>query len=311
MTMHAPNTANQPQTLAALTALLLAGSVLCVSSNAFAGEELTSMRSAGMGNNIVAGAGANAAIFHNPSGLALANVYAIEMGYDTVIKDGQNSISVSAADSQTNGSVAGGFAYTYTFDRGTGPDRYDKWRDHDFRAALAVPLIPNTLSLGVGTHYMNYVRAELGVPGERNAIKHKGFTMDVGLSALLNETIFIGVVAQDLLKVDGATSGRDIRGGLGFLAGPVRVQGEYGVNLHEKHSTHHFGFGAEAMLQSVALRAGYRWIGPERFESSNDHELSFGAGYRSRSFGIDAVYRQEIQRAPSRWIGVSMLFFVR
>lgn len=290
---------------------LLTLATLAFTTPAHAGEELTSIRSAGMGDNMVAGAGANAALFHNPSGLSLANVYAIELGYDTVLKAGQHSIGVSAADSQTNGVLAGGFAYTYTFDRGTAPEREDKWRDHDFRAALAVPLIPEVLALGVTGHYMNYVRPGFDAEGEPGRIKSSGFTLDAGLSAMLGESVFLGFVAQDLLSVRGATAGRDLRAGLGFLAGPMRLQAEYGANLYQKHATHHVGFGTEVMLQMIALRAGYRWISPDRFESSNDHELSFGLGYRGRTFGLDAAYRQEIQRSPTRWFGVSMLFFIR
>lgn len=294
------------------TAAAVGLSVFFAASNAYAGEELTSIRSAGMGDNMVAGAGANAALFHNPAGLSLANVYAIELGYDTVLKDGQNAIGLSAADSQTNGMLAGGFAYTFTFDRGEAPDRVDKWSDHDMRAAIALPIIPQALSVGVTGHYMNYNRGIVDTPGgERRKLKSKGLTLDVGISSLLGEKVFLGFVAQNLIHVNGATEGRDLRAGAGFIAGPVRLQGEYGVNLHQKVSTHHAGAGTELMIQGFALRAGYRWTGQSDLNPQRSHALSVGMGYRTRGFGIDAVYRQEIQRAPDRWFGVSMLFFIR
>ena len=282
---------------------ILALSCLTAAPQAAAEEGLRSLRSAGMGDNVVAGAGANAALFHNPAALAAVPTYALELGYDTQLKTGDHQLGVSIADSQTNPALAGGMAYTFSFNRGE--TKAETAMDHNIRLGAALPIIQDTLILGVTGQYLHYTR-----PTEDGSrIKHNGFTLDIGLMAKLGEKFFVGVSAQDLISVSGATDARILRAGVAGMFGIVRILGEYGAHLDGPRTRHHGGVGAELMIHSIALRTGFRHVSAGGIHR-RENLLSLGAGYRSQSFGLDFAYRQHVQRAPDRFLGVSIVLFM-
>lgn len=288
---------------------IVALSCLTTAPSAFAEEGLKSLRSAGMGDNVVAGAGANAGLFHNPAGIAAVTAYALELGYDTQLKTGDHQLGVSIADSQTNPGFAGGVAYTFGFNRGDEKNKASTSMDHNVRLSAALPLIQDTLYFGVTGQYLHYTRAGVaGVPDSRK-LKHNGFTLDLGVMAKLGEKFFIGVSAQDLIYVDGATDARIIRAGAAGMFGIVRVLAEYGGHLKGAQTRHHGGAGVELMLQSFAMRTGFRHVSANDFER-HENLLSFGLGYRGQTFGLDLAYRQHVQRAPDRFFGVSVVLFM-
>lgn len=286
--------------------------LVCLGANAaYADEGLGSLRAAGMGDNMVAGAAGTAALFHNPAGLAAIPLYTMEAGYDLSLASKTHHLGISAADSQTNPGIAGGFAYTFSFSNGEDKGKYDDIRDHNIRIASALPVIPEVLILGLTGQYLNYNHGrETSLPDAAKQ-RYNGFTLDVGVMARLGNKFFVGFVAQDLLLVEGARDFRTMRVGAGAVFGILRLQGEYGVKLDGPRSTHHGGGGLELMLQSVAMRGGFRHITEGAPGTSAENLISFGAGYRGRSFGFDFAYRQQIQRAPDRFVGVSLLFFMQ
>lgn len=290
-----------------MSTLLLA--CLFCASTASAEEGLRSLRSAGMGDNVVAGAGGNAALFHNPAGIAAVRMYALELGYDTQLKSGDNHFGVSIADSQTNPSFAGGLAYTFSYNTGDEKGKHDDTIDHNIRLAAAVPLIPETLIIGVTGQYLNYSRGRLNHLPDGPKVRHNGFTLDLGLMAKFGEKFFFGVSVQDLVYVEGATNERILRAGLAGMFGVMRILGEYGAHLDGPRTRHHGGAGLELMIKSLALRGGFRHISAGGIHR-HENLLSVGAGYRGQSFGVDFAYRQHVQRAPDRFMGVSIVLFM-
>lgn len=287
----------------------MAALLLCLTANATADEGLRSLRSAGMGDNVVAGAGGNASLFHNPAGIAAINAYALEAGYDTQLKSGDHRLGVSIADSQTNPNFAGGVAYTFSFNKGDEKGKHDDKMDHNIRLAAAVPLIQERLVIGVTGQYFHYNRGHVDQDPEGAKIKYNGFSLDIGMMAKLGENVFFGVTGQDLIYVEGATNERIIRAGLGGVFGIFRAFGEYGAHIDGPRTRHHGGAGFELMLKSVALRGGFRHVSAGGIHR-HENLLSFGAGYRGRSFGVDFAYRQHVQRAPHRFLGASIVLFM-
>lgn len=268
-----------------------------------------SLRSAGMGDNVVGGAGANASLYHNPAAIAAVRVYALELGYDTQLKSNQHQLGLSIADSQTNPGIAGGFAYNLSFkknkDRGEGKGL--AYMQHNVRAAAALPVAQDVLVVGITAQYI--FRNQLHATEDDRRVKNHGFTLDIGLMAKLGEKFYIGVTSQNLLQKKYLTDPRNIRAGFAGIFGIFRLLGEYGVDLEGPQTRHHAGAGVEVMIQSFAMRGGFRHVTSNNFERS-ENLLSVGAGYRGKSFGLDVAYRQHVQRSPDRFLGASLVLFL-
>lgn len=312
---HTPMRMHRSASFRARTATLyswLVGLVLCtLTVTASAEEGLASLRSAGMGDNMVAGAAGTAALFHNPAGLSAIHLYSMEVGYNHSMSSKTHHLGIAAADSATNPGVAGGFAYTFSFSNGEDRGKYDDARDHNIRIATALPVIQERLILGVTGQYLNYNRGRESALPDAAKQRYNGFTLDVGLMARLGDRFFLGVVAQDLLLVHGARDYRTLRAGAGAVFGVIRLQGEYGVKLDGPRSQHHGGAGLELMLKGIAARGGFRHVTAGGPGTRHENLLSFGAGYRGQRFGVDFAYRQQLQRAPDRFVGVSLSFFMQ
>lgn len=305
-----PSRSLQPRTTARLALAWLVALLLTASAaTATAGEGLRSLRSAGVGDNVVAAAAGNAALFHNPAGLGSVSMYSLELGWDTQLKSGSHQASVSIADSQTNAAIAGGLAYTFSFNKGGEKGDHVGHNEHHLRLSAAVPVIPETLIFGITGQYLHFNQGREGGSREGAKIKHSGFSLDLGVMAKLGQKVFIGVSAQDLLRVEGATGPRTIRAGLSGMFGAFRILGEYGAHLDGPRTRHHGGAGIEVMIHSVALRTGFRHVSAGGIHR-HENLMSFGAGYRGQRFGLDFAYRQHIQRAPDRFIGVSAILFM-
>lgn len=261
------------------------------------------MRSAGMGDNNVATATSNGAIFHNPAGLAGASLYSLEAGYDASFRTRTHRLVLSVADSKTNEAIAGGFAYTFSFAQDGSEPYEERKRDHDLRIAGALPIIPQRLSIGVSGRYLNYKHGE-----DESRTDSNGFSMDAGLMARLTDQVFFGFAAQDLVFVKGATGRRKLRSGLGAFFGPVQINAQWAAGIdrgQEETVQHRFGGGVEVNLDGLMLRVGYQhhfW--------DHDNVLSVGFGFRSDGFGLDAVYRQHFETRDRRHFGVSFLVFL-
>jgi len=286
---------------------MLLVALLSFASTAAAEEGLMSLRSAAMGDNVVGGAGANAALFHNPAGIAAVQMYALELGYNTQLKSNHHQIGLSIADSQTNPNIAGGFSYNFGFQKDKSRGKGPAHMQHDLRAAAALPVIQDALVFGVTAHYI--FRNNMHATDDDRRLKDHGFTLDLGLMAKLGEKFFLGVSTQNLLQKKDLMEARNIRAGFAGIFGVFRLLGEYGADLEGKQTRHHAGGGVEVMIQSFALRGGFRHVTANDFER-HENLLSLGAGFRSRSFGLDVAYRQHVQRRPDRFLGASLVLFL-
>lgn len=276
-----------------------------------------SLRSAAMGDNVVGGAGTNAAIYHNPAALAAIPLYSLEIGYNKPLGEGGNHLGISIADAKTNQTIAGGASYQFGFERAqvNGKKTLVSMR-HEARLAAALPIVQDVFYLGVTGLYIHQKNLS-GHSSSSTGRKAHAFSVDLGLMAKLGNQFFLGLSAMNLAQKDGLTDPREIRAGFAGVMGPFRLMGEYGAEIDGQRTRHHVGPGAEFMIKSIiALRAGYRYATANRLVASstnyerNEHLLSLGLGYRGRSFGVDMTYRQQIQRAPQRLFGISLVLLM-
>lgn len=280
-------------------------------------DGLDSLRSAGMGDNVVGGAGSNAALFHNPAALSAVPLYSLELGYNKPLGEGGNHLGISIADAKTNAAIAGGAAYTFSFQREpiNGKKKLVSMR-HEVRLGAALPIVQDVLILGVTGQYINQKNMS-GYGSSSVGRKGHAFSVDLGVMAMIGKQFFLGVSAMNLAQKEGLTDPREIRAGFAGIIGPLRLMGEYGAEIDGARTRHHVGPGAEFMIKSIiALRAGYRYATANQLLSNApqyadaEHLLSFGLGYRGRSFGVDFAYRQQLQKAPQRLFGVSLVLLM-
>lgn len=278
-----------------------------LSSTAWAQDGFLSLRSAAMGDNVVGGAGGNASLYHNPAGVAAVPMYALEIGYDTQLKSNQHQLGISIADSQTNPNIAGGFSYDFSFKKDKSRGKGLAHMQHDLRASAALPVVEDVLVIGLTGHYI--FQNDMHATEDDRRVKNHGFTLDLGVMAKLGDKFFIGVSSQNLLQKKELMDPRNIRAGFAGIFGVFRLLGEYGVDLEGKQTRHHAGGGFEIMIESFALRGGFRHVTANDYER-HENLLSMGAGYRGKSFGLDVAYRQHVQRSPDRFLGASLVLFL-
>lgn len=285
-----------------------AAALLLVAAPALAQDEFQSVRPLGMGNAFVGGGNSNGALYRNPAGIISAGVYSLEAGYQRSAN--LNSFGTSIVDSKTNPQIAMGIGYAYSF--GDGPTRIDDddIARHDLRGAIAFPLVPQRVALGVGVHYSRFF-AGFGPPPEDSEetrgpqIIDGGFSMDVGLMANLGRVFNIGIAAQRLLQPDGYPLGRAYAGGFGVFLGGAHF--EVGWRGEERLRDGEFGNGVNVGLEytivTIPIRVGYD-LDPR----TEGNYISAGLGYRSDHAGADFGFRQNLSEGQSndRMIGVSL-----
>lgn len=315
-----------------LTAALLAFAV-ALARPAHAQTEFTSPRAIGMGNAFVAG-NSNGALYHNPAGILTASVYSLETGYQFSDADNSHAMSVSIVDAKTNPWIAAGGGFSYAIGNGGSDGKTDDVRDYNVRAALAAPLVPRHLSLGVGARYANY---RLGVnDADGDPIRENPFTLDAGLVGTINGKASIAFAAQNLLQPDGVVGSRRFTTGGALFLGPVHVEAQYvtaeitetvvsgndseggtiGLGGSSSSQTrtsgtgewgHGFGLGLEVNAGPVPIRAG-----TSRDPVTGDFRVGGGFGFRSDFAGFDAGFIQNVSKGmgTDRYFGISASFFL-
>ncbi len=296
---------------------LVALALTLCSLPAWAQDGFTNARTMGMAG-AASGAGANGALYVNPAGLMALSMYSAEAGYHRNNPDQRNAFGISLVDSQTNPNIAAGVGYNYTFGPGPGESRDDDARDHDLRFALAVPVVPNAVFLGVGGHYTSVrgiktvtTQPAVGLPGTETVTETAGrnnvFTVDAGLMATFQRIIAIGFSVQNIAQPDDIQQGRRYIGGLGVYFGPAHFEFQYSTE-QQRESSEYIGTFAGAAEVTIArmipLRFGVasRGITPGAW-------ISAGAGYRSTSAGVDLAYQQSTQAGADRALMASFLFY--
>lgn len=262
-------------------------------------ESYQGLRSAGAGNSHVAVSFGTDAVYNNPAGIGRPPIYVVDGGF-TYTPQG-SILSVGVSDSKTNPQVAGGATYNYF--RGHG--EHSHLSGHDVRLAMALPVSPERVSIGVGGRYLRITDQNLPIDDDNpdaQLLLH-GFTLDVGVVVRAADLIHVGIVGQNL--IDHCRDNNLCRGttptrlAAGFGVGDENtfvISGQVGLDLTSSSDPlFDFAAGAEVMLaQVIPLRAGF-----ERRAFLDRNLLSFGAGWRSEQAGVDLTYRHDLNDAQA------------
>lgn len=306
--------------------------------------ELRNARAMGMAGAFTGAGTGLGALYHNPAGILTVPVYEFDVGYQRTWGADGNAIGAGIVDAKTNPNIAAAFGYSFAFGndenlrdafRNSADDidrRNHSFRDHDIRAALAFPVVPEVIALGVGMHYVNHFRGswrqqvseqvivdvvdENGEPtGETEVqtqitsedfeLQYSGITLDAGLFASLSEQLFLGFAARNILEIDNWNRGRRFEAGIGGHFDSLHLEAGWFAE-QDLEGTYQNGaaVGIEYTVVSAPLRLGYR------YEAATEaHILASGAGFRSEKFGMDLAFEQNLANRSERRLGASILVF--
>lgn len=279
-----------------LVAHLIALGVVAVATPASAQEFSQGVRSAGMGEAFTSVATGTSAIFHNPAGAARVPMYSLDAGYEYTPEG--NVLSASVLDSKTNSSIAAGIGYGHYFGRGD-----NDIRGHDFRLALALPVVPDKISVGLGGRWLLIKDTETlpnaeGDPVPTDVQLMNGPTIDAGIMFRVSKAVHFGVAAQNLIdqckKAACRTLAPTLISGGGSLALEfgLLMSADAGVDLTTADKpAPDLGVGAEYVIaKMVPVRAGYQYRG-----GLEQHLLTLGLGWTSTSAGVDFGYQLDLE----------------
>ncbi len=265
-------------------------SALTVASSLQAQELTKGIRPMGMGDAFTAVAEGTSAIYHNPAGSARSVMYALDASYEYTPTG--NLLSAAIIDSKTNPQLSAGLAYSYFFARDT------EVSGHDIRLNLAIPVVPNKISVGVGGRYLilndtQDVANEMGVETPTTIEVINGFTLDAGIMVKISDNFHLGVAGQNLIDqcdtvVCKSTAPTVIQGGAGFTTEDgLVIAGDFGVDLTSGNEVGlDFEVGAEYLISVIPVRIGF-----SRKGAAEQNWLSAGAGWRSKAAGVDAGFK--------------------
>ncbi|MFB6262074.1 MAG: hypothetical protein ABEL76_00425 [Bradymonadaceae bacterium] len=262
----------------------------------------TGARPLGMsGTYNAVGTGA-AGLYHNPAGIAAANMYSLNGTYE--FTPSTNVLSASIVDSKTNSNIAAGVGYSYLLGRSELSNSFG----HDIRLALAIPAVPDRVSVGVEGRY-----AILNTDGTELA---RGFTMEAGFLFRIVDKLKLGVVGRNLIdicdrpRVCRTVTPLTMAGGLAYGEGsPFTATADVEVDLgsEEDQVNLRYQIGGEYLVAgSVPIRVGYE----HKTFTETDH-VSLGAGWRASRFGIDIAGQMEIQDPEALRISSSFAVYFK
>ena len=292
-------------------------SIFSLSSVVYGQDSFSSMRTLAMSEAFVGGGTGTGALFVNPAGIAMSEMYAVETGYVYSSLLDAHSVGFAVADSKTNNNLSGGLGFTYELGNGRLEEETDNMHGYDVRVALALPLIPQTLAFGVTGHHLRYSQniptppdpnaSEPSEPiDEENAVfdptfrteKTNAYTGDIGVMFAPYRQILIGVTLHNLLEVENVLH-RELEAGVGAYIEHLHLEASLHLDLETEQET--FAIGAEYEIQAYPIRFGY--------QSGSIDSASGGIGWRSSGSGVDLVYVQDLTN--EEWMfGISGSIFM-
>lgn len=247
-------------------------------------QDFETPRSIGLSQAQRALATSNDAVYLNPGGLALGNLYSIELGY---VDDGRGSdrrLNASVVDSQA-GSIAAGIAYTYMKRRpeelAAGDERLE---GHRVDVALATR-VSDTAALGVSGRYLSFERKNGDTELEGG---FKQFTMDAGIMWRVVGGLSLGVAGYNLFNSKRAEIPIGWGAGLGYALDALTIEADVRYNAQRGEPTYSGGAGY-VIAGTVPLRAGFTYELATKAVS-----LSAGLGFTFDRFTLDLGYRQRV-----------------
>ena len=261
-----------------VSALVVLLSVLVPVGEAASQDFMQGSRPTGMGGAFTSIATGPTGMYHNPAGIATARMYAVGGTYEYTPSG--NVLNASIVDSKTNPRIAAEAGYSYLIGHGDNDPS-----GHDIRLALAVPAMPDRISVGIGGRYMILKRG--------GAEFARGFTLDAGFLFQLAEKFQLGLSGKNLIDVCQnprclGVAPMTVAAGAsyGSRKSGLRLAADFGVDINSEPDDVNFLIeaGGEYLIGgSVPLRVGYTH---ETLDTSN--HVTGGVGWRASRFGIDA-----------------------
>ena len=257
------------------------------------------VRPTGMGMAFTGVATGTGGLFHNPAGIASRMMYAIDGTYEYTPNG--SVLNAAVVDSKTNPDVSAGVAYSYFFGR----DDFATSSGHSARLALAFPVLPERVSVGVGGRYLNTTVDEVQVMN--------GVTIDAGALFQATDLIQVGLAGQNLIDLCDDPSCHLVAPTLisgGAAVGDestILVSADGGVDLTSDPEAVHpfFEAGAEYFAGgTVPLRLGFQHLG-----ATSQQLITAGAGVRMQTAGVDFGFRMDLDEPQTFWANGSVSIY--
>ena len=301
-----------PAFLAAFLVAVLAA------SPALSREDGAPARALGMSDAVRSLGFGTSGLYFNPAAMSQSQSYAIDLGYGWRSWGKAHNGHISFVDSKTNPDVGGGAGYTYA---------YRKMGDvttqtHDLRFAVSSQVRGKSVQFCYGGGF-RYLKIERSGPGTAYDMDKWAPTLDLGVLLGVNDFFFIGVAAQNMLKMPVAKSPR-AQDRLPFGARSV------GIGMGIQYSILHFGVDVDldlqtrgenkvtaspmvglelTLAQSIALRAGFHWDRVSNL-AHDQYRISAGLGYVSQYVGVDVGYAHDVMHSADYVIESSIRIFL-
>lgn len=292
----------RPKSLLILVVLVLSS---LLAGPALAQEFAQGSRPSGMGMAYTAVGEGTGGIYFNPAGIASSMMFQLDGTYEYTPSG--SALSAAVIDSKTNPDVAAGVAYSYFFGR----DDFDDLSGHDIHLAIALPVIHDQISVGVGGRYL-IVQGE-DFDGESFDVM-RGFTLNAGALFRAADMVEIGIAGRNLLNIckDNAVCGgiapTNIAAGLSISDRETFVlAADGGIDLTSDPDKVQpfFQVGGEYFAGAkFPLRLGY-----QRLEATPRNMLTAGLGMRMKAAGLDAGFRMDLSQTDYFFVNGSFSLF--
>ncbi|MBP7126058.1 hypothetical protein KBD49_06810 [Myxococcota bacterium] len=304
--------------MAASRRVLVLAILLAAALPARAREDGAPARALGMSDAVRSLGFGTAGLYFNPAAMSQVMSYSIDIGYGWRSWGGAHNAHLSFVDSKTNPDVAGGAGYTYAHRR-----KGDfTTQTHDLRFGVSSVVRGKGILFCYGGGF-RYMKVERNGPGTTYDMNKWAPTLDLGVLLGVNDLIFIGISAQNILKmpVAKAPQAQDR-----IFFGPRTV----GIGVGLQYSILHWGVDVDIDLQSkgdnkatvspmtglevvlaqtIALRVGFHWDRVSNL-AHDQYRISGGLGYISRYVGVDVGYSHDVKHASDYVVESSIRVFL-
>jgi len=310
--------------LATGSALLSLLAVCATAPSAHAQEELTGVRSMGMGGANRAIVTGNDAIYLNPAGMSQGKKYSLEGNYQYDIGRETHAPGASIVDSVTS-AMAAGVAYGYVSGKktlrtnaldGSVLSNVVDRSGNIVHLGISMPLGKNT-SIGVAGKYMDISY------GGRSAINAIG--VDAGLLYRVSPMIALAVTGYGLTNTGSAEAPRAL--GFGVAVGPpatfqlavdwvvdftsAQYNESFAPSQRVAGTKHQVFAGMELIFaKSFSLRAGYFHDRATRLEPDNAFTVGFGYFSMKNRLGIQVAFQQRFLNTEERTLVGGFILYI-
>lgn len=270
--------------------------------------EVETTRIAALGGALRAVGTGTAGMFLNPASMAATRMYHIEALLDAAPEVGRVMGGGAIVDSMMNRyRLAGGVSAVYGILDPSGAD----WTTLDIRAGLAYP-ITDRVFIGVGGRYASMSQgseaaSSSGGEGDVSTLELDAFSFDAGLIVKPTDSIYVGLLGQNIASSHRGTFPTTIGGGVGFGTKDLslEVDGVADLTSYTSATARLMAGGELLVADHVPIRLGYRFDqGPKL------HAVSAGLGYVGTEFSIEASVRRTLSDPGATSIFVGVAYFL-